>query len=60
MIHDRDLNSNGNTDEYFKSMDDKIQSLIRRDTWEIVSRKSVANNNMLPGTWSLKCKRKSD
>ena len=39
MIHDRDLNSNENTDEYFKEMDDEIQSLMRRDTWEIVSRK---------------------
>ena len=37
MIHDRDLISNDNTDEYFKAMDDEIQSLMRRDTWEIVS-----------------------
>ena len=50
MIHNRDLNSNENTDEYFKEMDDEIQSLMRRDTWEIVSRKSVADHNMLPGT----------
>ena len=35
MIHDRDLNRNENTDEYFKAMDDEIQSLMRRDTWEI-------------------------
>ena len=35
MIHDRDLNSNENTDEYFKVVDDEIQSLMRRDTWEI-------------------------
>ena len=41
-------------------MDDEIQSLMRRDTWEIFSKKSVADHNMLPGTWSLKCKRKSD
>ena len=60
MIHDRDLNSNGNTDEYFKAMGDEIQSLMRRDTWEIVSEKSVADHNMLPGTWSLKSKRKYD
>ena len=57
MIHDRDLNSNGNTDEYFNAMDVEIQSLMRKDTWEIVSRKSVADHNMIPGTWSLKCKR---
>ena len=60
MIHDRDLISNDNTDEYFKAMDDEIQSLMRRDTWEILSRKSVADHNVLPGTWSIKCKRKSD
>ena len=52
--------SGKNPEEYFKAMDDEIQSLIRRDTWEIVSRKSVADHNMLPGTWSLKCKSKSD
>ena len=58
MIHDRDLNSNEKTDEYFKAMDDEIQSLMRRDTWEIVSKKSVSDHSMLPGTWSLKCKMK--
>ena len=41
-------------------MDDEIQSLVIRDTWEIVSRKSVADKNVLPGTWSFKCKRKPD
>ena len=60
MIHDKDLDSNENTDEYFKAMDDEIQSLMRRDTWEIVSKKSVADHNMLPESWSLKCKRKYD
>ena len=40
-------------------MDDEIQSLMIRYTWEIVSRKSVADHNMLPGTWFLKFKRKS-
>ena len=52
--------SGENSEEYFKAMDDEIQSLTRRDTWEIDSMKSVADHNMLPGTWSLKCKRKSD
>ena len=33
---------------------------MRRGTWEIVSRKSVADHNVLPGTWSFKCKRKPD
>ena len=60
MIHDRDLNSNENMDECFKAMDDEIQNLMRRDTWEIVSSKSIADHNMISGTWSLKCKRKSD
>ena len=41
-------------------MDDESQSLMRRDTWEIVSRNSVAGHNLLPGTWSFKCKRKPD
>ena len=54
MIHDRDLNSNENKDEYLKAMYDEIQNLMRRDKWEIVSKKSVADHNMLPGTWSLK------
>ena len=33
---------------------------MRRDTWEIVSRKSVADHNVLPETWYFKCKRKTD
>ena len=41
-------------------MDDEIKILMRRDTWDIFSRKSFADNNLLPGTWSLKCKRKPD
>ena len=52
--------SGGNAEEYFKSMDDEIKSLIRIDTREIVSRKSVADHNVLPGTWSFKYKRKPD
>ena len=48
------------SEEYFKGMDDKIQSLMRRETWEIVLRKSVADHNVLPGTWYFKCKRKTD
>ena len=46
------------SEEYFKAMDDEIQSLMRRETWEIVSRNSVADHNVLPGTWYFKCKRK--
>ena len=52
--------SGENPEEYFKAMYDEIQSLMRKETWEIVSRKSVADNNMLPGTWYFKCKRKPD
>ena len=47
-------------EEYFKAMDNEIQSLTRRETWEIFLRKSVADHNVLPGTWSLNCKRKHD
>ena len=41
-------------EEYFKAMYYEIQSLMGRDTWEIVSRKLVADQNVLPGTWYLK------
>ena len=50
--------SGENAEEYFKTMDDEIQSLIRRDTWEIIYRKPIAEHNMIPGTWYLKCKSK--
>ena len=40
--------SGENTGEYFKAMDNYIQSLMRRDTWEIVSSNSVSDNNVLP------------
>ena len=39
-------------------MDDEIQSLIGRDTWNTVLSNSVADHNVLPGTWSFKCKSK--
>ena len=38
--------SGENSEEYFKAMDDEIQSLMRRDTWEIVLRKSFADRNV--------------
>ena len=52
--------SGENPEEYFKAMDDEIQSLMRRETWVIVSRKSIADHNVLPGSWYFKCKRKPD
>ena len=52
--------SGENGEEYFKATDDEFQYLIRRDTWEIVSSKSVADNNVLPGTWYFRRKRKPD
>ena len=60
QIHDPDTPtymealSGENLEEYVKAMDDEIQSIMRRDTWEILSRKSVADHNELPGKWSLK------
>ena len=42
--------SGENSEEYFKAMDDEIKSPMRRNTWEIFSRKSVADQNILPGT----------
>ena len=52
--------SGENSYEYYKSMDDEIQGFIRRDTWEIFSRKSVDDHNVLPVTWYFKWKRKYD
>ena len=52
--------SGKNLEEYFKAMDDEIQSITRRDTLKIFLRKSVADHNVLPGTWSFKRKRKPD
>ena len=52
--------SGENSEEYFKAINDESLSLIRRNIWEIVSSNSVADQNMLPVTWSLKCKRKPD
>ena len=52
--------SGENLDEYFKEMNDEIQGLMRRDKWKIVSSKSVADQNVLPGTWFFECKRKPD
>ena len=46
--------SGENAEEYFKEMDDKIQGLMRRGTWEIVSSNSVSDHNVLPGTWTFK------
>ena len=66
QIHDPDnptymeALSGENSEEYYKAMDDEIQSLMRRDTHEIVSRKSVSDHNVLPITWYLKCKSKPD
>ena len=51
----------GNTpEEYFKAMADEIQSFMRRDTWGNVSRKSVADHNVIPGKWYFKSKKKPD
>ena len=41
--------SGENAEEYFNTMDNEIKSLMRRDKWDIVSRKSVADQNVLPG-----------
>ena len=57
QIHDPDTPtymealSGENPEEYFEEMDDKIQSLMTRDTWD---------QNVLPGKWSFKYKRKPD
>ena len=55
-----DALSGENAEEYFNTMDDEIQSIMGRDTWDIVSRKSVDDHNVLPGTWYLNCKKIPD
>ena len=42
--------SSEHIDEYYKKTDDEIQSLVRRDTWEIVSKNSIADTNVIIGT----------
>ena len=49
-----------NLEEYFQAINDEIQSLTRRDTLEIVLRKSVDDHNVLPVTWYFKFKSKPD
>ena len=44
--------SGENTYEYFKVMDDEIQSLMKRETWEVVLRKSISDHNVHPVTCS--------
>ena len=39
------------TYEYYKGMDDGIQSLMRKDTWDIVSRKLIYDHNAL--IWNM-------
>ena len=46
--------SGENAEEYFKAMVDEIKSLMRRDTWEIVPKKSFDYHNVIPGTWYFK------
>ena len=46
--------SGENANEYYKVMDDEIKSIMRRDMWYIVPSKSVADHNVILGTWSLK------
>ena len=66
QIHDPDTStymealSGENAEEYFKAIDDKIKILMRSYIWYLVSRESVADHNVLPGTWYFKCKRKPD
>ena len=44
--------------EYYKAMYGETHSLMRRDTCYIILRKSFSDKNVLPGTFSFKCKRK--
>ena len=52
--------SGKHADEYCKAMDDKIHGIIRSYTREIIPREPLDDQNVFPGTWSFKCKRKPD
>ena len=41
-------------DEYYEVMDDETQILMRRETWDIISRNSVDDINVILGTWYFK------
>ena len=46
--------------EYYKSMDYEIKSLMRKETHDIVSSKSVGDQNVLTETLSFNYKRKTE
>ena len=41
--------SGENAEEYFKVLDDELQVIMRKDTWGIFLRNSVADHDVLPG-----------
>ena len=47
-------------DEYYKDIDDEIHSLMIRDTREVIPRNSVSYDNVLPGIYSSKYKKKHE
>jgi len=53
--------SGEDSESYWRAMNDEIKSLVKRDTWEAVSRSEVPDGeDVVPGTWAFKCKRRPD
>jgi hypothetical protein len=42
--------------EYWKSMNEEIRNLEKRDTWSVVLRSKAGNNQIVPGTWAFMSK----
>ena len=47
-------------DKYYNAIDDEIRSLTRRGKWQVVPGKSFEYQNIIPRTWSIKWKSKTD
>jgi hypothetical protein len=53
--------SGDNAEDYWVTMKGEIDSLVKRQTWDIVPRSSCAPNALIvPGTWAFRCKRRPD
>ena len=48
-------------EDFWRAMDDEIQSLEAKGTWKVVERSALPSNaKVIPGTWSHRIKRKPD
>ena len=48
-------------EEYWTAMKNEIEALVKRQTWDIMTRNQVPKGEpIVPGTWAFKCKRRPD